>query len=345
VPAEADGIQVNFCKNPACGNYGVLPKESVLRGRVAQGSQQDTYIIQSSGDNNVPSLLCRVCGEQPRIKSNAAIAEERARFLKNMAVAPEASCPDESCSNHSVSLGKGYQSKGLTKSGSRRYRCNVCKKTFSVGKSTTGHKQPHKNRLIFSLLMNKSPFRRICEVADIGPESVYGKISFIQRFVLFLGYPTYSLTVVLLALLVSTGVGSWLTDRVRSGFEEKLPSRLVLLLAMVGAYLVAVPWIFDALLGAPLAVRIAVAISLLAPLGLVLGGFLPLGVRVLERTNRQLVPWAWAVNGCATVVGTILAVIGGMTWSFTTVALAACAIYAAGVAALVAAERRARSVA
>lgn len=151
-----------------------------MRGRAAQGSQQDTYIIQSSGDNNVPSLLCRVCGEQPRIKSNAAIAEERARFLKDMAVAPEPSCPDESCSNHSVSLGKGYQSKGLTKSGSRRYRCNVCNKTFSVGKSTTGHKQPHKNRLIFSLLMNKSPFRRICEVADIGPESVYGKISFIH---------------------------------------------------------------------------------------------------------------------------------------------------------------------
>jgi hypothetical protein len=49
------------------------------------------------------------------------------------------------------------------------------------------------------------------------------------------------------------------------------------------------------------------------------------------------------VNGCATVVGTILAVIGGMTWSFTAVALAACAIYVVGVAALVAAERRARS--
>ncbi len=179
MPAEADGIQVNFCKNPSCGNYGVLPKVSVLRGRAAQGSQQDTYIVQASGDNNVPCLLCRVCGEQPRIKSNAAIAEERARFLKDLAIAADPSCPDQSCTNHTVPVGKGYQSIGLSKSGSRRYRCNVCKKTFSVGTSTTGHKQPHKNRLIFSLLMNKSPFRRICEVADIGPESVYGKINFI----------------------------------------------------------------------------------------------------------------------------------------------------------------------
>jgi hypothetical protein len=53
--------------------------------------------------------------------------------------------------------------------------------TFSVSKSTTGHKQPHKNRLIFSLLMNKSPMRRIREVADIGPEGLYGKIDFIHR--------------------------------------------------------------------------------------------------------------------------------------------------------------------
>lgn len=126
-------------------------------------------------------LHCRVCGENPPVKSNTAIAEERVRYLKDLAIAPEPSCPDESCSNHTIPVGKGYQSIGLTKSGSRRYRCNVCKKTFSVGKSTTGHKQPHKNRLIFSLLMNKSPFRRICEVADIGPESVYGKIDFLYR--------------------------------------------------------------------------------------------------------------------------------------------------------------------
>jgi transposase-like protein len=109
------------------------------------------------------------------------VAEERTRLLKDLAITPESSCPNESCTNHTVPVGKGYQSIGLSPSGSQRYRCNLCKKTFSVGKSTTGHKQPHKNRLIFSLLMNKSPMRRICEVADIGPESLYGKIDFLYR--------------------------------------------------------------------------------------------------------------------------------------------------------------------
>lgn len=180
VPAETDGIQVNFCKNPACSNYGVSPKRSVLTGGAAHGAQ-DSYILSGSG-TGIPKLHCRVCGEHPTLKSNAAIAEERTRFLKDLVVGSEPSCPDEICPNHTIPVSRkgGYQSHGLTKSGSRRYRCNACKKTFSLGSSTTGQRLPHKNRLVFSLLMNKSPFRRICEVADIDPQTVYRKINFIN---------------------------------------------------------------------------------------------------------------------------------------------------------------------
>lgn len=154
----------------------------MLRGSAAHGGQQDTYIVQASGAG-IPVLACRLCGEFPPIKSNAAINEERSRLLTDLAERPEVTCPDEACPNHAVPVSRTdpYQSFGLTKSGSRRYRCKSCRKTFSVGKSTTGHKQPHKNRLIFSLLMNKSPLRRICEVADIGPEGLYGKIEFLYR--------------------------------------------------------------------------------------------------------------------------------------------------------------------
>lgn len=175
MPAEADGIQVNFCKNPSCSNYGVPALNVEGRKKVNDG------YIASGGGTSTHFLQCKVCGEHPPIKSNLAIAEERTRFLKELAVAPEPSCPTDSCPNHGVPVGKGYQSIGLSPSGSQRYRCNLCKKTLSVGKSTTGQKQPHKNRLIFSLLMNKSPMRRICEVADIGPEGLYGKIDFLYR--------------------------------------------------------------------------------------------------------------------------------------------------------------------
>ncbi len=177
--------------------------------------------------------------------------------------------------------------------------------------------------------------------AALGTGFILLEISFIQRFVLFLGYPTYSLTVVMLSLLVSTGVGSLLTERIQERFAEALPLRLGILLALVAAYLLGTPLVFDALLGSPLALRVAVSIALLVPLGLVLGSFFPLGIRLAERVNPRLVPWAWAVNGCATVIGTLLAVMAGMTWSFTAVALAAMGIYALGVLGLYRTERRA----
>lgn len=178
VPGEVGGIQINFCKNPACANYGVPPMAAVPRGRSLAGSARDSYVL-SSGGGGLPVMGCRVCGEFPPIKSNQAVAEERDRLLSDLIEQASPSCPDTFCANHGVPVGKGYQSIGFTPSGSRRYRCKVCKKTFSVGKSTTGHKAPHKNRMIFSLLMNKSPMRRICEVADIGPEGLYGKIDFL----------------------------------------------------------------------------------------------------------------------------------------------------------------------
>jgi SAM-dependent methyltransferase len=177
--------------------------------------------------------------------------------------------------------------------------------------------------------------------AALGMGFILLEISMIQRFVLFLGYPTYSLTVVMLSLLVSTGLGSLATERVRGSVAAALPVRLAALLLLGAVWLLAAPRIFAALLGAPFPARVAVSVALLVPLGLVLGSFFPLGIRLASRANAQLVPWAWAVNGCATVIGTLVAVMAGMTWSFTAVTLGALAVYTAGVTALWAAERRA----
>lgn len=164
-----------------CGNYGVPAKTSTARSAAGSGGLQDQYTIQGTGAG-IASLFCRLCGEYPPIKSNEAIAEERDRFLANLAEPPLPSCPDQGCTNHDVPVDKAaYQSFGATRSGSKRYRCKACNKTFSVAKATTGHKQPHKNRTIFSLLMNKTPLRRICEVADIGPEGLYGKVDFLYE--------------------------------------------------------------------------------------------------------------------------------------------------------------------
>jgi transposase-like protein len=178
IPPEHSGIQVNFCKNPECENYGIAADQCTGRG-----AQRDRYAVVSAG-RHYPVLECRACGEYPPLKSNQGIAEEHERLSAYLSVPPEASCPDADCANHGVGVSAGsphYRSYGTTRSGSKRYRCNACTKTFSVGYSTVGQKQPHKNRLIFQLLLNKSPFRRWCEIADIARGTLYPKIDFLHR--------------------------------------------------------------------------------------------------------------------------------------------------------------------
>jgi transposase-like protein len=168
-------IQVNFCKNPVCDNYGVA---------ASQSSRGDNYHLTAGSKKPVAKLICKCCGEQFPVKSNQGIDEEINRLGAYLKPLDEPTCPSESCNNYTVGISAGktaYQSFGKTKSGSPRYRCKSCKKSFSVKQATTGQKEPHKNKLIFKLLMNKSPFRRICEVADVTMPTIYSKIDFLHR--------------------------------------------------------------------------------------------------------------------------------------------------------------------
>lgn len=184
VPIAANSIQVNFCKNPSCLNYGVpASTEKQPRGPGARLRGRDGYKVQAS-NTQVPILKCLLCNEYPPTKSNLAIQEEFFRLSSYLTPPKEPSCPDPSCSNHAIGIRLGkkhYQSFGKTKSGSRRYRCKACGKTFSIGGVTLRQRKPHLNKLIFKLLMNKSPFRRICEVVDISPKTLYDKINFLYQ--------------------------------------------------------------------------------------------------------------------------------------------------------------------
>lgn len=175
IPSAVDGIQVNFCKNPICANFGMPAVESRSLGR------DPRYTLTAAG-RKYPLLHCQACGEHPPIKSNAGIAEELKRVSAYLGPPPVPSCPTATCPNHGVGVDTGaaaYIAFGKTRSGSRRYRCRACGKTFSVGKATLRQKQPHKNRQIFTLLMNKMPLKRICEVAEVGMPTVYAKIDFL----------------------------------------------------------------------------------------------------------------------------------------------------------------------
>jgi spermidine synthase len=159
------------------------------------------------------------------------------------------------------------------------------------------------------------------------------EVSLIQKLTLFLGYPTRSLSVTLFALLLSSGIGSRWSVRHAQRPGEAAP-RLVAALALVTAFhTFGMDAVMHALGGAPLGLRIAVAVAAIAPLGLVLGAFLPLGIAGVAaacepRARTQIVAWCWAVNGFFSVLGSLLVTLGSMTWGFRAMLLAAFALYA-----------------
>lgn len=153
------------------------------------------------------------------------------------------------------------------------------------------------------------------------------EIALMQKLVLFLGHPMYSITVTLFALLVFTGLGSLVSKQFFPAINAH-PWGVPLLLGLyVGAFLISSSWIVETFIGLPLAGRVAVTLMLLLPIGFVLGVPFAYGIRCVNRYDPTLVPWAWAVNGFCTVIGSILAVIVSMNLGFSTVMLFAVAAY------------------
>jgi hypothetical protein len=166
------------------------------------------------------------------------------------------------------------------------------------------------------------------------------EISFVQKYVLLLGYPTYSLSVTLFSLLVFAAAGAATSRRWRDAVPRFLLALLAATALLVLAEIALLPVLRERLLGAPLALRIAATAAMQLPLGFCLGMYFPTGLELLRRRAPALVPWAWAVNGVASVASAVLAVLLAMAIGFTGVALVAVAIYAVGVLALLRVLRR-----
>jgi spermidine synthase len=177
--------------------------------------------------------------------------------------------------------------------------------------------------------------RSLAYFGVLGAAFMLVEVALLQRFVLLLGHPVYSLTVTLFSLLLGTGVGSYLSRRIP---EDRVRSRLLAALvavALLGVVaIVALPPIIRAAIAVSLAARIAIAVALLFPAGLLMGIPLPAGVRLLARRQPELLPWAWAMNGALSVLGTTLAVFIAMNWGFSVTLLTGGVVYlaAAGLA-------------
>ena len=163
--------------------------------------------------------------------------------------------------------------------------------------------------------------------AGLGLGFIFIEVSSIQKLALFLGQPVYSLTVTLFSLLVFTGLGSLLFAG-RLAPDDARAWRIPLgVVAALGLFLFGSSFCVSHLIGLPLALRICLAVLLLAPLGLLLGVPFAHGLRVASAHHPALTSWAWAINGSMSVVGSILTVVLSMNFGFTVVMCSAALVY------------------
>jgi len=165
----------------------------------------------------------------------------------------------------------------------------------------------------------------------IGFAFMFMEIAFIQKFVLFLSHPLYAVAVVLCAFLVFAAAGSWLAGNWRIA-RWQATSKVTLAVIAMGAiallYLAILPYLFQALIHLPDATKIIISIALIAPLAMCMGVPFPTAMARLAGTNEQAIPWAWAINGFASVVGAVLATLLAIHLGFAAVILLAVLAYA-----------------
>ena len=164
------------------------------------------------------------------------------------------------------------------------------------------------------------PVRLLYFVA-VGLGYILVEIAFIQRFVLFLGHPTYALTVVVFLLLLSSGAGSLVSRKWLAQTQSAwLP--LAFIASALLLYVFILPGLLNALVGLPFQAKLVVSAVLLVPLGFAMGMPFPTGLRALASVpvpefptagigefQDDAVEWAWAMNAGSSVLGSVLAMV------------------------------------
>jgi spermidine synthase len=161
--------------------------------------------------------------------------------------------------------------------------------------------------------------------AALGLGYLFVEIPLMQQFILFLGHPIYAFAAVLFAILLFSGLGSMVSARL------SLPKTLMALIGAIILYPFILPFVFRLLLGEGLGLRLLVSVLSLAPLGFLMGVPFPKGVEIVGRLAPDLVPWAWGINGCTSVLASILSAMLVISFGFSWVLVGGSVAYLAAL--------------
>jgi predicted membrane-bound spermidine synthase len=136
------------------------------------------------------------------------------------------------------------------------------------------------------------------------------EIALMQRLVVFLGQPVYSLSVVLFSLLISGGLGSWSTQRIN---DQKLQKAALLRLGMLLIIILVLNkgllLVLNEFQSSPNSVRILISICMICPIGFLMGMAFPLGMKAAAGRVHDITAWLWGINGATSVCASVGAIV------------------------------------
>ena len=168
-------------------------------------------------------------------------------------------------------------------------------------------------------------WRIMAYFAAIGTAFMFVEIAFIQKFILFLHHPLYAISVVLCAFLVFAGLGSLMSERWSKRVSLLGVTTGIGLLSVL--YVLLLPGLFNWLLQLPVEFKIPVSVLLIAPLAFLMGMPFPRGLGIVSDRLPSWIPWAWGINGCASVVSAMLATLLAIHLGFMFVVFVAVVLY------------------
>lgn len=214
--------------------------------------------------------------------------------------------------------------------------------TFGIGARPTGEAAGFLQRILvtqielllgFGVLLLGVPYLwrgrgAVARVLRPGPALAYCaalgfaymgvEIVLVHALILFVGHPTYAVTVVILSLLLGSGAGSLAVARIpenRLDHFRRLALPAVLVVAAAHAFAIS-PLLSAHVLGLPIPLRLAIAAATLLPLGFLMGTPFPMGMRLLGPGAGPIVPWCWALNGWTSVVAGALVIFVARLWGY-----------------------------
>lgn len=160
---------------------------------------------------------------------------------------------------------------------------------------------------------------------------MFVEIVFINRFTLYLGHPIYAASAVISIMLLSSGIGSYISSRFPLN-QRTIRKITILILIILALYAFILMPLLMATIAFPFGIKIALSLLLIALPAFFMGIPFPLGLRFLAHEREENIPWAWGINGCFSVMATPLALIVAVEAGFIDIMIISAGFY--GIAAL-----------